>query len=197
MTCRHCTISTAPPAADAYYDTETYSIVPEVLGYGFDLDEVTKQVAEAEEGTILLIELKDMPPEMTEEKLKESLFSDDLGSYDSPHTAIPARTKNLELACAAIDGTILNPGDVFSFNDVVGERTSEKGYQPAAIYTSGTTTDEVGGGVCQVASTIYMCALKADLEIVERACHQFYGDICPHGDGRDGLLGLSGFQIPE
>ena len=68
-------ISTAPPAADAYYDTETYSIVPEVLGYGFDLDEVTKQVAEAEEGAILLIELKDMPPEMTEEKLKESLFS--------------------------------------------------------------------------------------------------------------------------
>ena len=183
------------PAADAYYDTETYSIVPEVLGYGFDLDEVTRQVAEAEEGAILLIELKDMPPEMTEEKLKESLFSDDLSSYDSPHTAIPARTKNLELACAAIDGTILNPGDVFSFNDVVGERTSEKGYQPAAIYSSGTTTNEVGGGVCQVASTIYMCALKADLEIVERACHQFTVTYVPMGMDATVYWGYQDFKF--
>ena len=65
-----------------------------------------------------------------------------------PHTAQAGRTKNLELACKAIDGTILNPGDEFSFNKIVGERTAEKGYQKAIVYqTGGKSEAEEGGGV--------------------------------------------------
>lgn len=78
---------------------------------------------------------------------------------------------------------------------MVGERTSEKGYRPAAIYTSGTTTDELGGGVCQVASTIYMCALKADLEIVERACHQFTVTYVPMGMDATVYWGYQDFKF--
>lgn len=75
-----------------------------------------------------------------------------------------ARTKNLELACKAIDGTILNPGDEFSFNKIVGERTKEKGYLGAIVYTDGGKSEaQEGGGICQVASTIYTCTLLQTL----------------------------------
>lgn len=183
------------PAEDAYYDMESYEIVPHVMGYGFDLEEVTQQVEAAKEGDVLTVTLQEIEPEVTEEKLRESLFADVLASYDSPHTAIPARTENLRLACEAIDGTVLNPGDVFSFNDVVGERTADKGYQAAAVYTSGTTRDELGGGVCQVSSTIYMCALLADLEIVDRDCHQFTVTYVPMGMDATVYWGHQDFQF--
>ena len=119
-------------------------------------------------------EKKELVPEVTLEELKKTYFADVLASYDSPHTANAARTKNLELACKAIDGTILNPGDEFSFNKIVGERTKEKGYLAAIVYTDGGKSEsQEGGGICQVASTIYTCTLLADLEVTERAPHMY------------------------
>ena len=75
----------------------------------------------------------------------------------------------------------MNPGDVFSFNEIVGPRSYETGYQDAAIYLNGETTDSVGGGICQVASTIYVCALQANLEIVQRTEHMYFVDYVPEG----------------
>src|SRR5699024_10646494 len=83
-------------------------------------------------------------------------------------------TNNLDLACKAINGTILNPGEIFSFNDVVGERTAAKGYLPATVYvTGGASAEELGGGVCQVASSIYYCSLFLNLEQVHREPHMY------------------------
>ena len=105
-----------------------------------------------------------------------------LASYDSPHTAIPDRTHNLTLACQAINGTVLEPGEVFSFNKIVGERTAEKGYREATVYAEGgASVPALGGGVCQVASTIYMCTLLADLEVVERSPHMYAVTYVPMG----------------
>ncbi|MBQ7254767.1 MAG: VanW family protein [Oscillospiraceae bacterium] len=105
-----------------------------------------------------------------------------LASYDSPHTAIAPRTNNLILACNAINGTVLEPGEVFSFNKIVGERTAEKGYKEATVYAEGGVSEPaLGGGVCQVASTIYLCALNADLEIVERTEHMYAVTYVPLG----------------
>ena len=113
-----------------------------------------------------------MEPEVTLEELKKEYFVDTLASFDSPHTYNSSRTNNLVLACKAINGTILNPGEEFSFNNVVGERTAAKGYQAAIVYqTGGVSTPELGGGVCQVASTIYYCTLQADLEVTHREPH--------------------------
>mgnify|MGYP002622893240 CR=1 FL=1 len=78
---------------------------------------------------------------------------------------------NIELACKAIDGTILLPGERFSFNGVVGPRTKAKGYMLAGAYSAGELIESYGGGVCQVSSTIYNTALYANLEIVERYNH--------------------------
>ena len=104
-----------------------------------------------------------------------------LASYDSPHVTNWSRTNNLDLACKAINGTVLNSGDVFSFNDIVGERTAAKGYQPATVYVSGESKPELGGGVCQVASTIYLCCVLADLNVVERTEHMFSVSYVPMG----------------
>ncbi len=170
------------PSEDASYNEQTHEFKKEVIGYGFDLDAEMERISEAEEGETIVIELGELLPEVTVDSLQAEYFSDTLASYDSPHTNIAARTANLILAADAIDGTILNPGEVFSFNKIVGERTAEKGYKAAIVYTNGGASEpELGGGVCQVASTIYMCALLADLDIVERTEHMYAVTYVPMG----------------
>ena len=170
------------PMKDAEYDEETNTMTKEVLGFGFDLEKEQQRVNQAEEGALVTIVLGDMVPEVTVDTLKEKYFPDVLAAYSSPHTNIPARTNNLVQACAAIDGTVLNPGEVFSFNKIVGERTAAKGYKAATVYNGGgESVPELGGGVCQVASTIYMCTLLADLEVVERTEHMYAVTYVPMG----------------
>ena len=166
---------------DAILDEETYSVTPEVLGYGFDPEELQAQLEEAEPGQELVISFGFIEPAITMESLEDYMFQDVLASYSSNHVYNPPRTNNLVLACKAIDGTILRPGEEFSFNKTVGERTAEKGYQAAGVYSGGATVNELGGGVCQVASTIYYCALYADLEITQRSEHMFMVDYVPPG----------------
>ena len=172
---RYCT---AP--VDAVLDTETYDVTPEQEGYGFDLNKVQTQIDEAREGQVLTVAFGPLEPKVTAESLEKDLFRDVLGRCSTDYSNIPARTNNLILACEAIDGYIIKPGEIFSFNDVVGERTAEKGYQDALIYSGGLSVPALGGGVCQVASTIYCCTLYADLEIVERYCHEFVAYYVPH-----------------
>lgn len=170
------------PAVNAEYDEKKHVLTKEVPGFGFDLEAEKQRIQQAAEGEVLTIQLGEMMPEITAESLKSELFPDVLATYSSPHTNIPARTNNLILACKAIDGTVLNPGDVFSFNKIVGERTAAKGYKAATVYNgAGESVGELGGGVCQVASTIYMCTLLADLEVVERTEHMYAVTYVPMG----------------
>jgi hypothetical protein len=85
------------------------------------------------------------------------------------------------LAAEAINGKILNPGEEFSYNGTVGERTTAKGYKEAGAYVGGKTVQEIGGGICQVSSTIYACALYADLEVTDRSNHMFTVSYLPLG----------------
>ena len=81
------------------------------------------------------------------------------------------RLKNIERAIELINGYCLKPGETFSFNDVVGQRTVDRGFRKATAYSGGDVTEEVGGGICQVSTTLFNAAVKADLEIVERHNH--------------------------
>lgn len=124
----------------------------------------------------------------TEPETKETIDRDQvvvgtdvLARYSTANYGNYNRTVNLELACKAVNGTMLLPDEIFSFNEIVGERTEEKGYLPASIYVSGDVQDEIGGGICQVASTIYLVAMKSDMEIVERYSHQFAVNYIPLG----------------
>lgn len=166
---------------DAYYDEKTHTIVESVPGYGFDLEKVQQQVATAAPGSELVISMEEREPEVTTEFLEKEMFGQVLYQTSTEYVKNPGRTKNLTLACEEIDGTILNPGEVFSFNDVVGERTAEKGYQPATVYSGGESLQELGGGVCQVASTLYYATLNLNLEQVQREPHQFAVSYVPYG----------------
>lgn len=104
-----------------------------------------------------------------------------LSSQSSPCDDSAARQNNLRLACEAIDGMVLETGEIFSFNAAVGERTEEKGYMSAGTYVDGFGTSEVGGGIGQVASMLYCASLKLDLEQLERAGNTYAVSYVPMG----------------
>lgn len=167
---------------DAHYDAESKKLVEGTSGYGFDLDAAKAQLDAAAEGAQFTITLEEIEPELDLETLREQMFGTQLELRSSVYVNNANRTENLRLACEAINGTIVNPGEVFSFNDTVGERTEAKGYKPATIYGGeGESTDGVGGGICQVASTIYWAALYLDLETVMREPHMYLVTYVPAG----------------
>lgn len=96
-------------------------------------------------------------------------------------TSSSARLHNIRLALSTINGTCVEPGEVFSFNGVVGERTKAAGYRPAPAYSRMETVMEYGGGICQVSSTLYAAVEKAGLEIVERHSHSLKVTYIPKG----------------
>ena len=96
------------------------------------------------------------------------LYRDVLGSYTTYGGGSSGRIANIQLACGSCNDVILNPGDIFSYNDTVGERTIERGFQSAPVIVNGQLVPGIGGGICQVSSTLYAACLNAGLEIVER-----------------------------
>lgn len=168
-------------AAEAALDPETHEVTESSNGYRFDLEEAKKALAAAKPGDVLTFPFMEVLPELDTETLKSMLFRDVLATYEAYQSSGDYRATNLRLACEALDGTILYPGDEFSYNATLGERTPEKGYQPAPSYVNGETVDTYGGGICQPSSALYYCTLIADLEIVERHCHSYPSDYVPLG----------------
>ena len=166
---------------DAYMDMETFAVTGEVYGYTFDLDAAREKVANSDYGDTLRIPMEYMIPEICTADLASSLYADVLGMAQTEHTGNADRNTNIRLACQAINGTILQPGDEFSFNDVVGERTSARGYRKAPAYSSGETVSELGGGICQVSSTLYYSVLLAELDVTARQNHSYVSSYIPMG----------------
>ena len=167
---------------DAYYDEEKREIVEEVIGYGFDLKLQQQKLENASFGSTMRIALEEIQPEINTAAINAKMFGEKLESRSSPYVNNANRTENLRIACEAINGIILNPGDVFSFNETVGERTEERGFKPATIYGGeGESVDGIGGGICQVASTIYYTTLYMDLEQVMREPHMYQVTYVPAG----------------
>ena len=166
---------------NAKCDEDTFEITDGKDGFGFRMADAVAAFEGAKPGKTVTLTLTDLKPQFTRETLEKQLFCDTLSSFDSPHVWNPTRTHNLELAAEAVNGYILKPGATFSFNETVGERTAEKGYGEAGVYVGGKTENQLGGGVCQVASTLFYCTIKANLEVVERAEHQFTPSYVPWG----------------
>ena len=155
------------------------TVIEAVTGVAVEESAIASAIGDAAEQTYTV------PVELTEAKVKKAdlepvLFRDVLGSattyYNSGQTS---RTTNVRLSARACDGVILNPGEEFSYNDVVGERTAARGYRSAIIFQEGEEVEGLGGGVCQPSSTIYMATLRADLEVSERYNHQFQVSYTP------------------
>ncbi len=149
-----------------------------VYGYDFDKTEAQELLDKAEDGNSVRISMRYTAPNVFSENAQ---FPDVLGSCDTPHTNNENRNTNLRLACAALDGVILQPGETLSYNETLGQRTAEKGYKKAPAYSGNDLVDDIGGGICQGSSTLYYAALLADLEIVQRVNHGFVSNYIDYG----------------
>ena len=168
--------------ADAYYDKETDSIVPEVSGVEFDVEQAKSlwNAAAVTEKVEIPVEL--LEPEITEESLKALLFRDKLGACTTYYYGSTAsRINNIDLVAQKLNGFVLMPGEEFSYNGYVGQRTEEAGFQYAGAYNNGQVVQEIGGGICQVSSTLYYATMCANLQTLERTCHTFIVTYLPIG----------------
>lgn len=135
-------------------------------------------------------------PSITMSDFSSRLFSDTLSTVTSSfNPSLVGRTTNVKLASNFCNGVILNPGDEFSYNKTVGPRTYERGFKDATVYVSGTTEEGIGGGICQVSSTIYSAALHADMKISERHNHSYMITYVPLGEDATVVYGIKDFKF--
>ena len=163
----------AAEVKNAGYDAKTDTITPEQLGAEFDVAAAQKALDAAAPGETVEIPAVIEYPKVTAEDLKAVLFRDVLGEAQTKVGGTAARKSNVKLSASSINGLVLNTGDVFSYNESVGQRTAANGYQPAPAYVKGETVDEIGGGICQTSSTLYLACLRGNLEITERYAHRY------------------------
>lgn len=161
-------------AKNAYFEEDPFKVYPEVKGVDFDVDKAKKILNEHSDNTEFSIELKYTNPKTTLKNLKINLFPDELSTFFTQYDEKNKdRTTNLKIAASKIDGTILYPGEEFSYNKIVGARSIEAGYKEAKIYQNGKVVDGLGGGICQISSTLYNAVILANLDVSERFNHQF------------------------
>ena len=157
---------------NASYTQNPFTITPEVEGVDFDVNAAKNMLLEdKEQYTIDLVITK---PQITTDQIGTEAFPDQLSTFKTTYDGGNVdRSTNLRLACKKINGKVILPGETFSYNKTLGPRTAAAGYKNAAIYSGGEVVDGLGGGICQISSTLYNAVLRANLEIVERRNHQF------------------------
>ena len=181
-------------AKDAYYVKDPFQIFPEVNGIDFNVEEAKELLKE--DKNEYTIKLTITAPKVTVNEIGTEAFPDRLAHFTTIYDAGNVnRTTNLRLACQKINGKVLMPDEVFSYNKVVGERTIAAGYKEAKIYSAGQVVDGLGGGICQISSTLYNAVLRANLQIVERRNHQFVTSYLPAGRDATVVYGSTDFQF--
>lgn len=166
---------------NAEMDMKTFEVSQHAYGYAFDKAVAQSVLPNIAYGSTAEIPFRRIAPTVKHDELASLLYRDVLASYTAYSSSEPNRDTNLYLSCKAIDDVILYPGEVFSYNKTLGERTPEKGYKPAAGYWGKEVIESYGGGICQASSSLYYCALIADLEIVERHNHGYVSAYMPLG----------------
>lgn len=158
---------------NASYDAAAGTIIPEQPGADFDVAAVQKALDGAAPGETLTLDAEIEEPEVTAADLKAVLFRDVLGEAKTHVSGSAGRIGNVKLSAQIINGLVLNSGETFSYNGSVGKRTADRGFKPAPAYVKGETVDEIGGGICQTSSTLYLACLLSNLEITERYAHRY------------------------
>lgn len=167
--------------AEAICDKTTGEPTESRVGVAFDVSAVQAQLDAAAPGAEFLADAQVEFPTVSTEELQACMFRDVLGTFTTKCAGPWGRHQNIKLASAAINGKIYNPGEEFWYNSTVGQRTAARGYQEAGVYEAGRTTTGIGGGICQVSSTLYYAVLLSDLDIVLRYCHMFNPGYMPIG----------------
>ena len=179
---------------DAYYTKDPFTIHPEVEGIDFNVEEAKKILQEDKEE--YEIPLTITKPKITTSQIGSEAFPDLLGTFSTRYDAsLKNRSTNLMLACQKINDKVVLPGEIFSYNKTLGERTSAAGYKNAAVYENGQVVDGIGGGICQISSTLYNAVLISNLDITERRNHMFVTSYTPAGRDATVVYGITDFKF--
>ena len=179
---------------DAYYTQNPFEIHPEVEGIDFDVEEAKKALEEDKEE--YEISLKITKPKVTTNQIGTEAFPDQLATFKTNYDGGDKdRTTNLQIACNKINGKVVMPNETFSYNKTLGARTAAAGYKNAKVYEAGQVVDGIGGGICQISSTLYNAVLRANLEIVERKNHQFVTSYVEAGMDATVVYGMTDFKF--
>lgn len=170
---------------DATYtkDGDSYHIEPEVVGIELDTEEARRIYNENKDSTEpYTIPAKITYPEITASYLEDKYVNKIIAKYSTSFSGSSAnRCLNIALAASKIDGYVVNPGERFSYNKVVGPRTEAAGFRSAHVYVGTKVVDGIGGGICQVSSTLYNAVVMADLKTVTRVNHSIPVSYVPLG----------------
>lgn len=179
---------------DAYYTKEPFTIYPEIEGVDFDVENAKLLLEEQkEEYEIPLIITK---PAKTTRNIGTEAFPDLLSTFSTNYQASNVnRTTNLRLASNKINGTVLLPGEEFSYNKTVGERTVSAGFKEAAVFNAGRVENGLGGGICQISSTLYDAVVMANLDVTVRRNHQFVTSYVKAGADATVVWGSQDFKF--
>ncbi len=183
-------------AKDAYYTTNPFAVFPSSTGIDFAISIDEAKALITGESDTYTIPLKVLYPSVTTNDIGTEAFPNSLATYSTSYATSNAnRSSNIALASSKINGMVLMPGDVFSFNNSVGRRTAANGFKVAGVYVNGQVTNDYGGGICQVSSTLYNAVLRANLEIVERTNHMFNVGYVPIGTDATVSWGAPDFKF--
>lgn len=184
--------------ADAYYEVKDYRIevIPQVIGRKFNKEEAKSLITNNQLKSEFFIPFIFTEPEVFKTELEKQLFKDMLSTYTTSFNAgYVERSHNIALAASKINGTVLAPGHEFSFNEVVGDRTLEAGYKNAHVYLGDKIIDGVGGGICQVSTTLYNAVLYHDLQVTNRVNHSMPVGYVPFGQDAAVAYGILDFKF--
>lgn len=160
------------------------SIEPEQIGYKLLVDDSVERVKTALNKKEARLAIKVERPKITYRLLKRQKIEVLMGEFATEFDrAQDSRNTNIKTAARQIDGTMIPPNGIFSFNEIVGPRTAERGYKPATVIENGNLVQGIGGGICQVATTLYNAYMLAGLPTVERVIHSNF--IAAYPTGRD------------
>ncbi len=169
---------------NAGIDKEKWEIVPETIGKRVNIEKTIESLMNSKEGDKIKLVTEDVNPDITSQTMQSYIV--EIGSFSTPILSKQEnRIDNIEVASEDINNIKLMPGEEFSFNDVLGKRTKSKGYKEAPIIIQSKDGPKkgygVGGGICQISSTLYNAAEKSGLEITERHAHSKNVGYVPEG----------------
>jgi vancomycin resistance protein YoaR len=186
-------VNVSPKNATWETNGTTASIVPAVTGKTLDREKTAVAVTEAarsSEQRLAQVQAVEAQPDRTTERAKEMGIASKLGAFTTEFGGSDNRRDNVQHAAKLISGTLIGPGEEFDFDRVVGQRTTENGFKTAPAIISGRLEDTLGGGICQVATTLFNAAFFAGLDITSRRNHSLY--ISHYPKGRDATVSWGG-----
>jgi len=187
------------PPVDARFQVGggSVTIVPSRDGVGIDVEALATEmtrVLTTEESRTVQLRTQRIEPELTTERAEQMGIEERIATYTTTFLSTnKPRVSNIHTLSDALDGTLVAPGDTFSFNETIGPRTAAKGYEEAPAIIGGRLVPSLGGGICQVATTLFNTVFESGLPVVERRNHSFY--ISSYPKGRDATVAWGGVDF--